>query len=194
MSYLAKPHFSYGGKPRVYLAGKIDKYDWRHQLVPNLRGHLWADGPIDAGLYEYVGPFFVSCDHGCNHQPNSHGATAGYEVNESTFTRSNVIRNNTVALDAADMVFAYISAPDCYGTLIELGWALRAGKKVVVVFTTEIPFDDFWYGSHQAQSVHIGQDASNLPPLLNLELHKFKHERLLRRQKFDALLASVEDL
>lgn len=181
-------------KYSLYLAGKIDKNDWRHDLVPDLRGHLWTDGPIDTALYKYVGPFFVACDHGCNHKPSSHSATAGYEFGESEFTRSNVISNNNSALNAADLVFAYINAPDCFGTLVELGWALRAGKRVVVVFATEILFDDFWYVSHQAHSVHINQGPSILKTLLELEIDKFRYEQLLRSQRLNTSLVSVEDL
>lgn len=169
-------------KISVYLAGKIDHTDWRHGLVPNLRGHLWADGPIDTNLYRYVGPFFASCDHGCNHRPSSHGATAGYEFGESEFTKSDVISNNMAALHAADLIFAYIDSPDCYGTLTELGWALCAGKRVVVVFAAEILFDDFWYVFHLAHSVHIGQKRSNLKTLLEIETQKFALERLLKMQ------------
>ncbi len=61
-------------KPNVYFAGKIGKNDWRHGLVPALRGHDWGDCAIDTEAYRYVGPFFVSCDHGCNHNPHGHGA------------------------------------------------------------------------------------------------------------------------
>jgi hypothetical protein len=73
-------------KPTVYLAGKIGRNDWRHELVPELRGTVNGDcldpepvlfDPtlrIDCGDFVYVGPFFVSCDHGCFHGPASHGA------------------------------------------------------------------------------------------------------------------------
>lgn len=178
-------------KPAVYLAGKIDEKDWRHDLVPDLRGHLWADGPIDTGLYRYVGPFFVSCDHRCNHRPSSHGAAAGYGIGESEFTRADVIRNNNQALEAADLVFAYVSSPDCYGTLHELGWVVRAGKRVAVVFAPGMPVDDFWYVSEQADAVYTEQPAEALPHLLTLELCELENER--RRGQRPEALGSVSD-
>src|ERR1700730_9535978 len=67
-----------------YLAGKISKNGWRHRLVPRLSDSPWAEsGPITEmpilkngiapGLH-YSGPYFVACDHGCFHGPNTHGA------------------------------------------------------------------------------------------------------------------------
>lgn len=70
--------------PRVYMAGKVAKQDWRHDLVgPYLRNvelrydraenlvHPMSAYAID-GL-EYAGPFFLADDHGCFHGPHSHG-------------------------------------------------------------------------------------------------------------------------
>jgi hypothetical protein len=71
----------------IYLAGKIRKNDWRESIIPDIK--YWIEGhdirsiesianwPILEGVikekYNYTGPFFVSCDHGCYHGPNSHG-------------------------------------------------------------------------------------------------------------------------
>lgn len=140
--------------PRVYLAGKIGKNDWRHRLVPNLRAHVWADGPIQTEAFSYVGPFFVSCDHGCSHYPSSHGASSVVECGQWQFTHEEIIDNNNAALENADLVFAYITDTDCYGTLIEIGWALQKGIRVVLAFAPNMPIDDFWYGSMQAAAVH----------------------------------------
>ena len=177
-------------KPAVYLAGKIGQTDWRHGLVPTLRGHVWADGPIDAGDFLYCGPFFVSCDHGCNHRPGSHGAAAGCG-GQPKFTHSEVVKHNNQALDDCDLVFAYITSPDCYGTLHELGWAVRAGKRVLVVFAPGMPVDDFWYVSEQADAVFTEQPAEALPRLLKLELRELENER--RRGQRPEALGSVSD-
>jgi hypothetical protein len=178
-------------KPAVYLAGKIGQTDWRHGLVPTLRGHVWADGPIDAGDFLYCGPFFVSCDHACNHRPGSHGVAAGCTGQRAEFTRSDVVEQNNQALEAADLVFAYVSSPDCYGTLHELGWVVRAGKRVAVVFAPGMPVDDFWYVSEQADAVYTEQPAEALPHLLTLELRELENER--RRGQRPEALGSVSD-
>lgn len=159
--------------PCVYLAGKIGKNDWRHSLVPNLRAHVWADGPIHTDAFSYVGPFFVSCDHGCNHHPGSHGASSAVECGQWQFTRKEIIDNNNAALENADLVFAYISDTDCYGTLIEIGWALRKGIRVVLAFAPNVPIDDFWYASMQVAAVHQEVRPCCLKSLLAEELSTY---------------------
>lgn len=89
----------------VYLAGKINKNDWRGSLpYIDWRGNRqngndrWGDGsdeeyndsngelpktwvPREAGSNLLVtGPFFESCDHGCGHGPGTHGVNAGSDV------------------------------------------------------------------------------------------------------------------
>lgn len=66
---------------RIYLAGKVAKHDWRHDIVGDgLRGAdgnmSWRNQEIELpGGHIYVGPFFVSCDHGCSHFVGEHGIT-----------------------------------------------------------------------------------------------------------------------
>jgi hypothetical protein len=159
---------------KLYLAGKIGKNDWRHDLVPNLRGHLWSQGPIHAERFSYVGPFFVACDHGCNHGPNTHGATGGEDSCESPLTKLDVIANNNDALSNADLVFASINAPDCYGTLCEIGWALGQGKRVVMAFAPGIDSADFWFSALQCAAVHRDVRPCCLPALIADEVQKTK--------------------
>src|SRR5262245_48320700 len=93
-----------GGRPRgrgkrpwpltVYLAGKIRKNCWRHELVAGLReatsesSSCPSGDPVSLpdewpvlhravlGEHHYAGPYFQSCDHGCFHGPDSHGTAA----------------------------------------------------------------------------------------------------------------------
>jgi hypothetical protein len=83
----------------IYLAGKIDRNDWRHTIVADLRTAFNEDfydgishkhGPIVAdpsyrwpvlrrsifNHHNYTGPFFISCNHGCAHGDNLHGVAA----------------------------------------------------------------------------------------------------------------------
>jgi hypothetical protein len=65
----------------VYLAGKIGKSDWRHKIFPALRDAVPYDLGVRAQMYQmepvdgfsFVGPCFVSCDHGCGHGDSTHG-------------------------------------------------------------------------------------------------------------------------
>ena len=158
--------------PKLYLAGKIGRYDWRHSLVPNLRAHLWTDGPIVTPTYSYVGPFFVSCDHACLHGPNQHGAIGRGDACESPFTRQDVISNNNAAIAMADLVFAFISARDAYGTLNEIGYSLGLGKRVVVAFAPAIEPADFWFAALQCAAVYHTVRPCCLEAILSDEIVK----------------------
>ncbi|MCX7143976.1 MAG: hypothetical protein NT123_23620 [Proteobacteria bacterium] len=156
--------------PRLYLAGKIGQNDWRHALIPGLRDHSWADGPLDAVAFEYVGPFFVACDHGCFHGPNGHGMRNGCAP--IGFAHKRIIRLNLAAIHNADLVFAYITSSDCYGTLFELGWAARGGKRIVIAFAPGIDHLDFWFSAKQVAATHKGVTPEALPALLKVEITK----------------------
>jgi len=157
-------------RPSIYLAGKIEKNGWRDLVVPTLKRHEWNDGPIHMNSFIYTGPFFCSCGHGCNHGPNGHGAANGYDFDESPYTQYDVIQNNNSALDSADLVFAYITSADCYGTLIELGHAIHAGKHVAIAFAPDMPTNDFWYAALQAHRVYYGVRPCCLSALLEQEV------------------------
>ena len=156
--------------PRLYLAGKIGKSDWRHSLVPNLRDQTWNDGPIKTLSFIYVGPFFVSCDHGCGHSPSGHGMVQ--ECIEPYYTRDDVIRLNMDAIIKADLVFAYIAAPDCYGTIFEIGVAIAKGKRVVMAFAPGIRADDFWFSSMRCAAVHHNVRPCCVTEILSDEIQK----------------------
>ncbi|MER5424086.1 DUF559 domain-containing protein [Streptosporangium roseum] len=72
--------------PSIYLAGKIGKNDWRATATNGYRspdiGDAYDDllagrrpGPWPIltkavlGVFDYAGPYFVACDHGCAHSP-----------------------------------------------------------------------------------------------------------------------------
>lgn len=63
-----------------YLAGKISKNGWRHSIVDGLREvHPYSDAffwpTLKAAIFEqfdYTGPHFSRCDHGCTHRAGEH--------------------------------------------------------------------------------------------------------------------------
>ena len=86
-------------KPRVYLAGKITRSaNWRGALVPySPSGRTCAFLEIEEALdpnsvialdeVDIIGPFFVSCDHGCAHGTRTHAVAGrcidgGYDLAE----------------------------------------------------------------------------------------------------------------
>lgn len=135
-------------KPRIYIAGKVGKNDFRHQLVRGLRGHDPASGPLDCGAFVYTGPFFEACDHGCRHGNSTHGVLGtGCNPASPWATRQAVHERNTAALKAADGVFAYIETGDAYGSLVEIGMAQLRGVPLRVLFAPGAPLDDMWYAT-----------------------------------------------
>ena len=139
----------------IYLAGKISKNGWRSKFVPGLRGaggDEYADAPtpldIGGGLI-YHGPFFVSCDHGCAHGGHDNHAMLGGCINtvqgdgwtwkhggDDTAIRDIAVRRCLDQINAADLIIAVVSG-DAHGTLVEIGYAVGIGKKVIVTTSVD---------------------------------------------------------
>lgn len=171
-SALDKANHTKPALPKLYLAGKIGEDFWRDDLIPNLRGHLWADGPIYTGTYAYVGPFFVDLGHWRETEPNTHGAAGKENSYTQIFTQRQVIENNRAAIARADLVIAYITATDCHGTLFELGYASALGKRIIVTFAPEIDAADFWFSALQCHAVHHAVRTCCLKDILADEIRK----------------------
>lgn len=139
--------------PRVFIAGKIRRYCFRHDLVPGLRSGWDGKVALQCDGFTYVGPFMDACDHGCRHGPGSHGVLGvlGAGCGGVEASRSEVYQRNIFGVQIADLVVAYIDEPDCYGTLVEVGYAAALGKPYVVLFAPGIDVPDFWY-AQQAQA------------------------------------------
>jgi nucleoside 2-deoxyribosyltransferase len=76
-----------------------------------------------------------------------HGTGTCGENHAAEERQARVFRVNRQRIEKADIVFAYISEPDCYGTLTELGFARARGKHIVVAFSDKLPLatiDDMW--------------------------------------------------
>lgn len=150
-------------KPTIYFAGKIAKRNWRAEILGSRAGsHNDAETNMDClfdpkvdlredhGSFWYGGPFFISCDHGCAHGPGRHAASGScYDDGHDRLLswRPKIWAANRALIERADRVFAYIDETDCFGTLIELGYAAALKKPLRVVFGRNVPiekFDDMW--------------------------------------------------
>ena len=141
--------------PRIYLAGKIDKNDWRHHIIPQLRRHEYCLEPIRMYGFIYVGPFYKSCDHGCFHTDGSHGIL-GRQQKHRRMAQLQVRNTCYEAVKNCDIFILYINSRDAFGSLVEVGWAQALGKKIVVIYAPGIatPNDnDFWFCSVGADRV-----------------------------------------
>jgi len=180
-----------------YLAGKIAKNDWRHKIVRGLGEQFIgscgsnaittynvrsksADEDVMtlqwrplryaiADQHHYVGPFFVSDDHGCFHGSNSHGFICTYDAeyspyrdginsetgealqypNESynpefrTSLQSSIVRRCLAAIRDCDVFYAWLDDPSAFGTLAEIGYA-RSFDKFVIIAGPQV-YDDLWF-------------------------------------------------
>lgn len=163
--------------PSVYMAGKIGIDDWRHRLLSiNNRSDILRNAKHDFvfkannHLLNYCGPFFVSCDHCCYHGENSHGwgleqATCeGGNVDDDNWISTSAMINTheiytrqavkTACLESikkCDFVYSYIDKNDCYGTILEIGYALALGKPCLVCFENKYLKDEIWFVSEAAE-------------------------------------------
>lgn len=143
---------------KIYLAGKIAKNDWRHDLVPSLRWMSnqfgmpnesgdWNPHPIWPCLtgellgHDYVGPYFQGDDHGCGHGPSTHGNAGHGDTGciQGGPSRWMVAQNCYAAIRSCDIFFAWLGdhgeaegVRTAYGTLVEIGYARALGKTIVI--------------------------------------------------------------
>lgn len=143
----------------IYLAGKISKNDWRHQIVNGLRRvsrSFFGYSDINEikwpilknsifKYFHYTGPYFIGCDHGCFHDSHSHGwaneGDCGDTASEDSYYA--VYELCKTAIHNSDLVFAWIDSTESYGTFAEIGYAAGLKKTIVTAFEKNIP--DLWF-------------------------------------------------
>jgi hypothetical protein len=136
-------------KLKIYLAGKIDKNDWRHSIVCGLRSHNISEGYLEADSFIYTGPYFQSCDHGCFHGGTSHGTMTHFQK-QRTVAQQRTFNNCLSGVKDADLIIIYINSSDAYGTLVESGWVQILNKPHVVIFSPGIKTknkNEFWFAT-----------------------------------------------
>lgn len=166
---------------KIYCAGKISKNDWRDSLIHSRRGsdfdltNKWPEIEISSGDI-YVGPYFSpGCDHGCTHGDNSHGwneigCVTDYGVPD---VKTTTFHKCLDAINRCDIFFAWIDTKDCYGTLVEIGFAKALGKRICIYTPYNFDSSDLWFAM-QCQS--RGLSSSPLKSVyhcLNVLHHEF---------------------
>jgi hypothetical protein len=148
---------------KIYLAGKIEKNCWRHSVVQGIHWETAEHQPGEpwpilseavVGGFDYTGPYFTFCDHGCAHTPavdhlgrptvgGLHGLSTEMcgDAPDPQLVRSLCLS----AIRRSDLVFAWIHRPDSYGTLVELGFAVGLGIPVVIAYPNWHVVEDMWF-------------------------------------------------
>lgn len=134
---------------KIYLAGKIERNCWRHNIVDSLREY---EGSLDWSIYKksifgkhhYVGPFFIGCDHGCYHGEGTHGNISdSYCIGQKAPTEKQVLEKCLKAIDDCNFFFAWIDRLDCYGTIAEIGYAFKSNKPIYLA--GNLYLKDLWF-------------------------------------------------
>jgi hypothetical protein len=181
------PHVYLAGKIRKYLKWRYEALGDVRFLDPNREWFDWGRGvyetqqaldpdffvtahdksrsfpTVGPSIFILVGPFFVGCDHGCSHGLGMHAVAScneGMELDVREI-RNRVLAANLARIKRADFVFAHINERDCFGTLVEIGFARAAGIPVHLHFGDELDAgqrDDMWFAAHAADYRHEGVD------------------------------------
>lgn len=182
---------------KVYLAGKIKKNCWRHDIFNGLREIPDENITVkqnfnmnkavketikeynDYSFYnkieikniknikiKYQGPYFIGCDHGCFHGPQTHGCgVSNITIHENKYVNigcngelnkkqipdvcNSVISSCLESIKKSNFIFCWINEKDIYGTLVELGYAKALNKNIFITIDKSLKdslFDkEIWF-------------------------------------------------
>lgn len=113
--------------------------------------------------HHYVGPYFIRLWDGIDvdikmfDDEGDHGAGLSWikaKRSGSHLPRTDIVHQCLDAIKKADVLFAWIDQPDCYGTLVEVGYAKALGK--VILAAGPRMFRDMWFVYESAQETVFG--------------------------------------
>ena len=135
--------------PWVYFAGKVSFHDWRERLVLGLRGQPLGQ-PIQSCGFIYSGPYFVDFAHGSYREEGYHGVAEEANTGGSygpSIHRDHIPSHCRRWILRANLVYAWVDDPTCFGTLVEIGWAQAAEKLVYLAFAEPALANDMWFAT-----------------------------------------------
>lgn len=122
---------------KIYLAGKIARNDWRHDIVQDPRELNecydystntlgWPTVPIPGTQLVYVGPYFEASGHGSGHMCGNHGTQSAMHA---------TVQRCRAAIRDCDVFFAWMGDGEtAFGTLVEIGYATALGKGIFLAW------------------------------------------------------------
>jgi hypothetical protein len=152
----------------VYCA--LDDCDWEK---PKDETHL-TEFYHKGCLFLYSGPYTVSCDHGCAHRPRgpapaaeallisresgrgtgTHGSGPTCLGDYSSGAAADSIHKRSFAgIAACDHFFAWIEDEHCFGTLVEIGYAVALNKPIAIGSPFTLPNSgELWFALRCAET------------------------------------------
>lgn len=103
------------------------------------------------GLHDFVGPYRSTFrkDWDPKYGGYFHGTPCSgqHGMADQDEHRAPVVANCIDAIQRADLVFAYLNSPDCFGTLAEIGMARAMGKFTYLAIDESAmwDWDDYWF-------------------------------------------------
>lgn len=176
-----------GAAPKIYAIGRVnDQLRTRFGITDNTLTEddlqLPSKSPIrncefQGYRYKYVGPYTVSCDHRCAHEPyrsangktnstargtGSHGSAVDGCIQPSTsWSMDDVHQRSLDGIQQADHVFAWLEDHEAFGSLVEVGYASALGKPILIAHPPHIdPKDELWFAFQCATTLKCFESAS----------------------------------
>lgn len=152
---------------RVYFAGRIKKNCWRHSIIgrtissDDVHAEFVPHDLIRFGTdqqFEYTGPYFRACDHGCSHGSATHGAAAGC-IEDAAQSRRQVFRAALNGIQRADTIFVWLDRyhGEANATKAEVGYAFALEKNIVLACPDADA--ELWFLGQMATSIIFAQTA-----------------------------------
>jgi hypothetical protein len=152
----------------VYLAGKITGTAWRDEILPSWSSRRPNDGdwrtaigcvPLpDGRSLDYAGPYWrdIYGRHGSWRSVRDYPHAYVTDLED----RGDLAIEIKFALARADLLFAWIDTPDCYGTIAEIGYfrawhdgvafGQQEDRKTTIVIASPRPMADLWLAHSMA--------------------------------------------
>lgn len=166
------------GPMHIYAAGRIEYSRYRFGVNDcTLQYNIKPERARVAELrkcklgdvnFVYTGPYTYGCDHGCSHTSDrgtrSHGDgdSIDYDCAVGGHSFNHVYMRALDGIDKCDIFFAWIEDEECFGTILEIGYAKALGKHIVIAHKDDIkPTGELWFAFQSANCSFVADNASD---------------------------------
>ena len=122
----------------------------------------------------YMGPFTLSCDHGCSHRGRyerdifgtcNHGS--GVPLCEGGISdgvdnddmKDLVFYRSFIGIEMCDFMFVWIKDLECFGSLTEIGFAFGIDKPIYIGIPEKFKENEIWFALKCANGIVYNDDV-----------------------------------